>query len=63
MYCDHHSSYKELREKAGMSILYVGRLRTAICEVFKVVNDIGPVNFKKHFTLKGRLGSFAACGA
>ncbi len=38
-----------------MSTLYVGRLRTAMCEVFKVVNDIGPAYLKKHFTLKDRL--------
>ncbi len=50
--CDYHSSYNELREKAGMSTMYVGRLRTAMCEVFKVVNDIGPVYLKQYFTLK-----------
>ncbi len=37
-----------------MSTLYVGRLRTGMCEVFKVVNDIGPAYLKKYFTLKVR---------
>ncbi len=35
-----------------MSTLYVGRLRSAMCEDFKAVNDIGPEYLKKYFTLK-----------
>ncbi len=38
-----------------------------MCEVLKVVNDIGPAYLKKYFTLKNRFydtkNSYAACGA
>ena len=34
-----------------MSTLYVGRGRSAMCEVFKAVNDTGPQYAKKYFTL------------
>ncbi len=60
MYCDHHSPYRELREKAGTSTLYVGRLRTAMCEVFKLVNDICPVYLKTHFILKDKFSETRA---
>ncbi len=39
VFCDHESPYKDLREMAGMSTLYVDRLRSAICEVCKTVNN------------------------
>ncbi len=35
-----------------MSTLYVGRLRSLMCEVFKAVNDTGPEYLKKYFILK-----------
>ncbi len=52
VYCDYQSSYKELRGKAGVSTLYADHLRTTMCEVYKVVNDIGPAYLKKYFTIK-----------
>ena len=55
IYCDYQSSYKELREKSGVTSLYVDRERTAMCEVYKVVNDIGPTYLKKYFTIKDTL--------
>ncbi len=42
LYDLYQSSYEEIREKAGVSKMYVDRLRTVMCEVYKVVNDIGP---------------------
>ncbi len=50
--CNYQSPYKELPEKACVSKLFVDQLRTAMCEVFKVVNDIGPDYLKKYFTIK-----------
>ncbi len=50
VFCDHQSPYKELRKKAGVSTLYVDRLTTPMCEVYKVVNDIGLAYLKKYFT-------------
>ncbi len=52
VFCDYESPYKDLRETAGMSTMYVGRLRSAMCEVFKAVNGIGPEYLKKYFSLK-----------
>ncbi len=48
IFCDYHESpYKELREKAGVSKLYVDRSNMAMCEIYNVVNDIGPAYLKK----------------
>ncbi len=52
VYCDFQSSYTELRERAGVSILYLDRLRISMCEVYKVINEMGPVYPKKLFTQK-----------
>ena len=48
LYCNIQSSYKELRGKAGVSTLYVGRLRTVMCEVYKVVNHMGLFNSRRN---------------
>ena len=48
----HHLIKIYVRETAGMSTLYVGRLRSAMCEVFKAVNNIDSEYHKKYFTLK-----------
>ena len=52
VFCEYQSPYKELREKAGVFTLYVDQLRMPMCEVFKVVNDIGPAYVKKYFIIK-----------
>ncbi len=54
-YCDFQSSYKELRERAGVPILYVDRLRTSMCEVYKIINEIGPIYLQKLYTQKKTL--------
>ena len=38
---------KNYARETGMCILYAGRLRMVMCEVFKVVNDIGLVYLKQ----------------
>ncbi len=50
-YCD-FQSYKELGERTGVLILYLDRLRTSMCEVYKIINEIGPVYLQKLFTEK-----------
>ena len=35
-----------------MATLYVGRLRTPMCEVFEVIHNIVPVYLKKYCILK-----------
>ncbi len=52
VFCDYQPPYKELLEKAGVSTLYVDRLRAAMCEVYKVFKDIGPAYLKKYFTIQ-----------
>ncbi len=52
VYCDFQSSYKELREVAGVPILYLDRLRTSMCEVYKIINEKEPVYLQKLFTQK-----------
>ncbi len=49
---DYESHYKDLLEISGMSTLNVGRLRSAMCEVFKAINDTGSEYLKKYFTFK-----------
>ena len=41
VYYDFQSSLWELRERAGVPILHVGRLRKSMCEVYKITNE-GP---------------------
>ena len=50
--CDFQSSYKELRERDGVTILYVDRLRTSMCEVYRIINEIGPIYLQKLYTQK-----------
>ncbi len=40
------------RNPVGVFSLYVDRLRTAMCEVYKIVNNIGLAYLKKYFTIK-----------
>ena len=51
------SSYKELREKAGVSTLYVNRLRTAMCEMYKVVHGLAPPIIANRFKLVSSVSS------
>ena len=36
----------------GLLILYFYRLRTSMCKVYKIINEMGPVYLKKLFTQK-----------
>lgn len=42
VYNDYRSSYSELREKSGRSLMYVQRLRNMLYEVYKCIYDVGP---------------------
>ncbi len=52
VFCNYESPNKDLWKTAGIATLCVSRLTSAMCEIFKAVNDIGPEYLKKYFTLK-----------
>ena len=54
VYYDFLSSYVVLRERAGLPLLYVRRLRTIALELFKICNDIGPSYLKSYFKRSSR---------
>ena len=47
-----NSTYKDLRERSGLALLYVNRLRNIMCEIFKIINGMTPEYLGKLVTVK-----------